>query len=515
MLQENNRSQYVVVLAGVAFSLNGIWINLIGYSPAFSSTSLVHTEFGLGRYLFLIGSILAGALLFTRSTSFEAFPRRSNAVLAAVSLLGTATTAVLALEGGGGNVLFFVLGYAAIAFGGIWNSVVIMAALARHGSSRSLAACFVGASLCFRLLLSLIQSWVSPFLQIGVALVFCGISFVVLAFLIRVDVRSSLPDGQDFVAQGDARGALARLRAVGQYRAPLAQIVGACLAVVFAYGISRNGIWGGSQATIIPDQSAFLDLLIASGVFVVMSVIAFGTFAASEGARKVQFPFIVLITGVFFLVACDLMGLRPEIRAIATSAVDLYCQALSPFVIVCCARALPFPAFKVVSASRVLVYVLALGWLMFLEESGIALGLIVLLAAYLFMMVVAFTGSPSNDDGVGRFPSDGRDLVISDPRDASLPTVLPELSPAESDPYGGLLSARDRLSAAGKLTPRETEVLGYLLQGRSLPYISQELFLSNGTLRTHTRNIYRKLKVHSKQELIDLVGTETDGLGKG
>ncbi|OUO90598.1 hypothetical protein B5F40_06475 [Gordonibacter sp. An230] len=54
------------------------------------------------------------------------------------------------------------------------------------------------------------------------------------------------------------------------------------------------------------------------------------------------------------------------------------------------------------------------------------------------------------------------------------------------------------------LTPRETEVLGYLVRGRTLPYIADALFVTTGTVKTHTVHIYRKAQVSSRQELLDL-----------
>ena len=42
-----------------------------------------------------------------------------------------------------------------------------------------------------------------------------------------------------------------------------------------------------------------------------------------------------------------------------------------------------------------------------------------------------------------------------------------------------------------------------LLEGRSLRYIQNALFISEGTARTHVKRIYAKLEVHSKQQLID------------
>lgn len=44
-----------------------------------------------------------------------------------------------------------------------------------------------------------------------------------------------------------------------------------------------------------------------------------------------------------------------------------------------------------------------------------------------------------------------------------------------------------------------------MAQGHSLKKIGETLFISTGTVQGHTKNIYRKLDVHSKQELIDLV----------
>lgn len=62
-----------------------------------------------------------------------------------------------------------------------------------------------------------------------------------------------------------------------------------------------------------------------------------------------------------------------------------------------------------------------------------------------------------------------------------------------------------RLASARSLTPREAEVAVLLAKGRSLPFVQDELFISAGTAQTHARHIYKKLGVHSRQELIDLV----------
>lgn len=57
------------------------------------------------------------------------------------------------------------------------------------------------------------------------------------------------------------------------------------------------------------------------------------------------------------------------------------------------------------------------------------------------------------------------------------------------------------------LSQRELEILCLLAKGRNAAHVQKELVISEGTVRTHMRNIYRKLDVHSQQELMDLVDT--------
>ena len=63
----------------------------------------------------------------------------------------------------------------------------------------------------------------------------------------------------------------------------------------------------------------------------------------------------------------------------------------------------------------------------------------------------------------------------------------------------------DELARNRGLTDRERQVMGMLARGRNANHIQEELTLSYNTVKTHVKRIYRKLDVHSQQELIDLV----------
>lgn len=74
----------------------------------------------------------------------------------------------------------------------------------------------------------------------------------------------------------------------------------------------------------------------------------------------------------------------------------------------------------------------------------------------------------------------------------------------------GLRARCDMLQRRYDLTDRERDMVFYLAQGRSKGHISQELHLSENTVKSYTRNVYSKLCIHSKQELIDMLNNSED-----
>jgi DNA-binding NarL/FixJ family response regulator len=58
------------------------------------------------------------------------------------------------------------------------------------------------------------------------------------------------------------------------------------------------------------------------------------------------------------------------------------------------------------------------------------------------------------------------------------------------------------------LTKREREIAILLSEGLSCPVIAEKLFLSLQTVKTHCKNIYRKLEVNSRYELIIVVAQD-------
>lgn len=61
------------------------------------------------------------------------------------------------------------------------------------------------------------------------------------------------------------------------------------------------------------------------------------------------------------------------------------------------------------------------------------------------------------------------------------------------------------------ISEREAEIVRLLVQGRSYRDIEEELFISLKTVKTHVYNIYKKMGIKSRWQLLNLLQTNTDG----
>ena len=83
---------------------------------------------------------------------------------------------------------------------------------------------------------------------------------------------------------------------------------------------------------------------------------------------------------------------------------------------------------------------------------------------------------------------------------------------ADTDAAGDTLTRQlEQLKRRYFLTEREHEVVALLARGRSKTAIGEKLFLSENTVKTYVKNVYAKLDVHTKQELLDRIDEQPVG----
>ena len=126
---------------------------------------------------------------------------------------------------------------------------------------------------------------------------------------------------------------------------------------------------------------------------------------------------------------------------------------------------------------------------------------------------------PAGDAEGGLLRIDETDLMfamLGSRKDSVEPNGEPALS-AEGDISGEHASRSARiidtllarrvasLAQTHELTEREAEILSYLARGFNSTYIASCLLISSNTVRTHIRNIYRKLDVGTRGDLLALI----------
>lgn len=102
-----------------------------------------------------------------------------------------------------------------------------------------------------------------------------------------------------------------------------------------------------------------------------------------------------------------------------------------------------------------------------------------------------------------------RQMTRREPPSEAAPSQVGGAS--ETPPLGqrpDIVAACGTLGDRFELTPREREIFLLLAQNYRAPYIAEKLVVSQSTVKTHMRNLYAKLGVHSQAELLLLVDEE-------
>ena len=116
----------------------------------------------------------------------------------------------------------------------------------------------------------------------------------------------------------------------------------------------------------------------------------------------------------------------------------------------------------------------------------------------------ATTGS-SADDGLSVFSAAaanstksaaGRGARPESPSGSGRPS-----EPRETETFEERLA---KISHRGGLSARETEIMSYVGRGHTSVYVAKTLLISDSTVYSHVRNIYKKLGITSREELIQL-----------
>lgn len=135
-----------------------------------------------------------------------------------------------------------------------------------------------------------------------------------------------------------------------------------------------------------------------------------------------------------------------------------------------------------------------------LMPGDIVLTTVALVSVYLLLMaaLLLFKGKDKGSETESNFEAVGTSQANAASAPAT-PTPTAEKM---------LASQCQKLADQHGFTRREGEIFLLLAQGYTMPAISEKLFVSENTVKSHVKAIYQKLDIHSRTELIDLVNGE-------
>jgi DNA-binding CsgD family transcriptional regulator len=432
---------------------------------------------------------------------FALFPRHLDFRSPFILLLGGTLFAFASLIyvyagslGAAGGQLVAILGLAVIGMGFAWLSIRFLAQLAQE-ERYSLV---VGAIVC-ALLLKTALTAAAGLLVPNAAQAVIIVLLPLLATILLIGAQLSL----------DAVGGAVDLEELPKITKPYRRVLlilllmNSLLRAVIRV-MSSMGFWGTNSppATHLPT----LDFVLLALVFAAAAYITL--VRQRNPGLVVRFlpAFLVILSGFFILdpQVLGLLGLGENVALVLNVFVELFAHLFFWVIIVFGIRGLSIHPFRVAGVT-VGLYALASALLTFaMPAPDTAYRLIAVLVLYAFIVVILLAarivrpldGLPSGSVVEG----DGSPAASA--RDTSVEGASAGEGVTRADPLLDL--ARDN-----SLSPRETEVFLLLAQGRSRPYIQQELFLADGTVKTHISRIYAKLGLTNRQELITFVQEHT------
>ena len=271
-----------------------------------------------------------------------------------------------------------------------------------------------------------------------------------------------------FASLGFVAG-LSRMVALSNGANNLAVMLGSPLFTLVA-GIVMLGLWQKHGKIVTPMgfyQAAFP--FAASG-FVVFSIAGLGLSTAFACFANFFFEFMLAVITVHSLSMRDTSG---------ALRLPSYCLALGLALLFACLGTL----------ASLLTRDLWVGSL-----PGLALSVVVCIYALSMALMLQMRENHKLDRNAGA-PRSG---VVEE-----LPTQ-DSASPVERM-ESAIATWAEGAAMAYELTPREREILPLVVRGLDTPTIAQTLGVSDNTVRTHKKSLYRKLDVHSKQELLELM----------
>lgn len=454
----------------LGWALLAAWADLFGHSSGFAIPYSGLTGLGNMRVYWLTG-------LLTLAVSMAVFPRWFERAkpqlffcLPLVASFGTMAFAVACQQ------TFFppepvALGGIIVAgMGYTWFTCLFCGILAQTQRMSYAIGSIVAGLALKTVLVQLFTGALSTSVQVGLAI---ALPLVIMVFaLVGEGGDDTRIANDEWKPQSDSGAA---------YRYIVPQIGVAMLAVATTRVMTPLGFFGDPLNLFMGVLPAAVGSMSVGVVLVVLTYFLLAKRTKSHLSKRFMPAFLVIIFA-FFLSAtsASYQGFVAAAVEVLITAIEALSHALFWTTAVTAIRLKGASPFRVVGLSTGFYDAISIIWVVFFFSLGVVNNAVIIAVAFAIVALVVWL----TDRG-----EQGTSTIIS-----------PDL----------VIDRRAEIAESHGLSPRETEVFMLLAQGRSRTYISEELVVSEGTVKTHISHIYDKLGVHGRQEMFDLLLAQDD-----
>lgn len=258
----------------------------------------------------------------------------------------------------------------------------------------------------------------------------------------------------------------------------IVQVILITIALVFIQALSEAGIWGESRGTY-----AGLDEFAPAQLTIVAAIVLALTFLVFHAPRKrlslslrCIIGFSVLLMGLQILALINDLGVGSCLVPVAVG-IEAFSHLVRWLMVIECVRMVSMPSYRVAGIAHVASALVGLLWTHLVSEIAFGNSALVMVIVYVLLVsvIIVFVR--------GYYSQSTRLWATEDSKDDN----------------SAKLFAKEY-----SLSPRESEIFVLLMRGLKYIEIEQSCSLSSGTVKTHVSNLYKKLDVHSRQEMRDL-----------
>lgn len=449
----------------MGWGLLAAWADLFGHSAGFAQSYSGLAGLGNMRVYWLVGLLVLAAAMAALPRTFERAKRILFFCMPLAASFGTMAFAVAPQQTFFEPEVMALLGIVVAGAGYTWFTCLFCGILAETQSMSCSVGSIVASLVLKTVLVQLFTGTLSEAAQVGLAI---ALPFVIAA-LANVG-ESGAPTRVEHDEWRPAHGASASYR----YVAP--QIVVAVLAVATTRVLTPLGFFGDPLNQFAGIMPTAIGTVCVAVVLVFLAYFTLIKRVKTHLNRRFMPAFLVVVLAFFVsALAPTTQGIMAAVSEVFITSVEALSHALFWTLAVTAIRLKGASQFRVVGLSTGFYDAVSIIWVAWFFSLGVVSNAIILLVALVLVMLVIWL----IDRGGGE----------------ERPAAPPEL----------VVDRRSEIAERAGLSPRETEVFMMLAQGRSRAFISEELVLSEGTVKTHISHIYTKLNVHGRQEMFDLL----------